>query len=58
MRLITASLFCFGVVVACVECAAPYFPWINLGGVAMMAVAAVIANRINWDEPHAMDQSQ
>jgi hypothetical protein len=52
MRMTIASLFCLGVVVACVECAAPYFPWINFGGVAMMAVAALIANRMNWDDSH------
>jgi len=52
MRLMAAILFGLGVVVACMECAAPYFPWVNFGGVALMDVAALIANRMDWGDCH------
>lgn len=54
MRMMTVMFFGLGVIVACVECAAPYFPWINLGGVALMAAAALIANRIDWGDGHGV----
>jgi len=52
MRMMTAILFGMGVITACVECAAPYFPWVNFGGVSLMAVAALIANRMDWETGH------
>ena len=49
MRMAIAVTFLAGVVVAALECRAPLFPWLNLGGVAMMCAATVAANMMEWE---------